>query len=103
MHVVLQESPPCLRWRLLLANSVFIDRGIGDVVPEKENFRFDPRCSPGWVLLGHLAYQFSEFRIDLGPTASSLPRFPAPVQFETLSMPTDDCIGLHNDQRRFPS
>ena len=82
--------------------SILIDGGISNLVAEKKQFRFDPRCPPGWVLLGHLADQPLQFRVDLGPATFSSPGFASPVEFETLSMPADDRVRLYDNQRRSP-
>ena len=59
VHMILKKSTPGLGRRLSMLVSVLVDRGIGDVVPEKEKLRFDPRCSPRWIFLRHLEDQRS--------------------------------------------
>jgi hypothetical protein len=98
VHMILEESAPCLRWRFLLVNPVFIDRGIGYVMSENKQFGFDPRYSPALIFLRHLADQPSQFRIDLWPTAWPPPGLPSPVKLESYFMPANHCIWLRDDQ-----
>lgn len=81
-----------------MANPVFIDRGIGDVVSEKEQLGFDSRCSLGWIFPGDLTNQLNDYGINLRPTTFPIPGLPSPEQLESIPVPANHCSGLHDDQ-----
>lgn len=64
----------------------------------------DPRRSPSWILNNHSEDQFPNL---LGggssPTPPACSGDQAPVQAKTGTMPPDDRLRCHDDQRSFPS
>src|SRR5690349_12013619 len=58
--------------------------------------------APIRILLRHAADQHPNLFGDLR-SAASAPGSPTPVQPETGAVPTDDRLGLHNDQNLFPA
>jgi hypothetical protein len=56
--------------------------------------------SPGRIAPGHLANQLPEIRWEARPTAGT--RAPPPEEPESLPVPADKRLGLHNDERFFP-
>src|SRR5437899_12892436 len=62
LHVIFQESPPRLGWRLPATNQILAHAGLADVHTEFEQFAVNPGGSPGWVRSAHqtdqIAYVF---------------------------------------------
>src|SRR5438128_5161355 len=53
LHVILQEGPPSLRWRLSGTVHVFAHAGLADVHTEFEQFAVNPGGAPGRVRSAH--------------------------------------------------
>jgi len=92
--VILQESPPGLRWRLPVTDQVLAHAGLADVHTEFEQFAVNPWGSPGWVRSAHqtdqIAYVFRNRRTP-GLAMSDLP---GPKKTKALSVPSDHGFGL---------
>ena len=61
---------------------------------EHQEFAMDPWCSPQWVLSVHPLDEITQTAIDLR-SPCPIPRFPAPISFETRTMPPQDRLPLH--------
>ena len=102
LHVVLQERPPRLRWRLAVLHHVLRNRCLGYLDSELQQFPVQPRRSPEHVDGAHVADQVSDFlrhprSSDPSPTA-----LPVPVEPESFSMPADDRLGLDHHEGLAP-
>src|SRR2546423_1531888 len=66
LHVILQEGPPSLRWRLPVTVHVLAHAGLADVHTEFEQFAVNPGRAPGRVRSAHqtdqIAYVFRNRR-----------------------------------------
>jgi hypothetical protein len=59
LHVILQEGPPSLRWRLPVTVQVLAHAGLADVHTEFEQFTVNPGGAPGWVRAAHQTDQIA--------------------------------------------
>jgi len=50
LDVVIEERAPGLCWRLLGTDSILVDRGIGDNIPEQRELGLNPWSSADWIL-----------------------------------------------------
>ena len=101
-NVIGQERSPRLSGRFIDTNHVLGHSPVRNVVAQQEQFRQDPWCAPGRILMGHAANQFPDLAIDARPSRFAGARLPPPIKFETLAMPADDGFGLHDHQRGAP-
>src|SRR5207302_767727 len=71
---------------------------------EHEEFPVDARCTPCWILRDHLEDQFTDLFGDSPSTADSFSHFAehCPVQFQSSSVPPNNCLGQDEKQRLFP-
>jgi hypothetical protein len=61
------------------------------------------RRTPGWVFGHHTEDKFAQLFADWPPARTCpMPREPVPVQLESRSVPTDDCLRLHENQSLLP-
>lgn len=68
-----------------------------NIEPQLEKFPMDARRAPEQVLARHAADQFLDLRVDLW-TACFAHRFPTPIESPSLTMPTNDRVGLDDDE-----
>ena len=79
------------------------NRSFRDVEAEHLQFAVDAWCAPGLILCHHAKDEVTEILIHALPAcAFPMPRQPRPIQPEPIPMPTDDGLGLHNDESFFP-
>src|SRR5215469_14179427 len=79
------------------------DSTFGDVEAEHSEFPMNSRCAPRRILGNDPENEFTDF-LARRPSAHADfgPRNPLPVQFEPCTMPANDGIRLHQDQRLSP-
>ena len=71
-------------------------------MPSLSNSPWHPRCTPTWVGLRHLPNEFTDVRSNCWAAASVAAAFPAPVQPEAFSVPTDDGFGFDDGEHFRP-
>lgn len=98
VHMVLQESTPRLRWRLSDTRHVLGDGGLRYIVAEFKEFTMDSGGSPEFVVGCHFANECLDFGLYRWPTLPSFPALPCPENSESLPVPANDGIGLHDDE-----
>src|SRR6516165_6137161 len=98
IRMIAKERLPSLRGRAPPPRHIPGDAGLADLDAELEKLSMDSRRSPQRVGDAHLVDQPANFQ-RYNWSAAALPRFPAPIQSETGTVPTHDGIGLHNRQR----
>src|SRR5713226_1188889 len=98
LHVILQEGPPSLRWRLPVTDHVFAHAGLADVHTEFEQFAVNPGGAPGRVRAAHqtdqLAYVFRNRRTPV----LAMPDLPCPKKAKAFPVPSDHSLGLDDDE-----
>jgi len=102
-HVIFQERPPRLGWRL--GNPTRHQVGncsLGDFDSQLEQLAMNPWCSPERVGARHLKNKVTDLRADRRPTGSLLSGLKSPEQLETLSVPPNDSLGFDDDQWLLP-
>ena len=82
---------------------VMRDRGLGHVNAQQSTLILDPWGAPGRVVARHLLDEFSELKRDLRSSGSFRSGQPSPVEREALGVPSDDRLGLDDDERRTPT
>ena len=100
-HVVLQESLPRLRRWSSPSVHVFGDGGLRYVMAEQCEFSFVSRRSPSDVFNTHTTHQCADLHNDLW-SSHLRSRLPAPVASEALAVPTEDRLGLDDDDGGAP-
>src|SRR5712692_8228688 len=102
LHVILQEGPPRLGWRLPVTNHVLAHAGLADVHTEFEQFAVNPWGSPGWVGSAHhtdqIAYVFRNRRTP----GLATPDPPSPKKAKAFPVPSDHGLGLDDDECAAP-
>src|SRR5207248_7311619 len=88
LHVILQEGPPSLGWRLPATDHVFAHAGLADVHTEFEQFAVNPGCAAGRVRSAHqtdqLTYVFRNRRTPVLP----MPDLPCPKKAKACPVPS---------------
>ncbi len=85
-----------------MPDHVFGHGRFGDIVAQQKQFGLDSGCAPRWVFAGHASNQVTDLAFDARANGFSGPGFPPPIQFESHSLPFDNCLGLHNGQSGSP-
>ena len=85
-----------------MADYVLRDRRLADLDPELEQLTVDPRGTPEWVDLGHLADEITDVLGNRPPTRPSRTAFPSPVETKPSPVPPDDGLGLDEGERLSP-
>src|SRR2546430_12565060 len=94
LHVILQEGPPSLRWRLSVTVHVLAHAGLADVHTEFEQFAVNPGGAPGWVRSAHQTDQITYvFRNGRTP-GLAMPDLPCPKKAKAFPVPSDHGLGL---------
>src|SRR5665213_2062590 len=96
--MITQEGLPALRRRSPPLRHILRHARLPDIDTELEELAMDPRSTPEWVGQAHLVDQPPDLRRHLWPPAARS-RLPAPVGFESRTIPTDHRIELHDRQR----
>jgi hypothetical protein len=103
LDVVVEEGSPSLRRRFAITRHVPCHRRFSDHVSKQMKLGLDARGAPRWILPGHLPDQIANLGVNPWPANPGGSGLPSPVEPETLPMPTDDRVGLDNDENRPPS
>ncbi len=75
-----------------------------DVEAEHFEFAMNARRAPGGILGDHPEDKSAQFFARWSSSsANTMPRDPFPVQFESLAMPANNRLGLHDEECLFPS
>ena len=102
-HVIFQERPPRLGWRL--ENPTMHQVGncsLGDLDSQLKRLAMNPWCSPERVRVRHLKNKVTDLRADRRPAETFTLGLELPEQLETLSMPPNDSFGFNDDQWLLP-
>ena len=102
LDMVVEKAPPRLRRWLSTPNHVLGHGGLGNGYAELREFAVHAGCSPQRIGSRHVPEHFADFRSDTGSTGSSPPTLPSPVTSEPGAMPTDDGVGLDDDEHPVP-
>jgi len=102
LQVVIEKSAPGLRRRLAMADHVFVNGRFGYFVAKPLKLRVNSRRPPSRVLTTQSPDENSNLGIDLRPPHRFRPRFPSPVESETLLVPSDDSLRLNDEENRAP-
>src|SRR4029077_6037390 len=98
LHVILQEGPPCLRWRLPVTDHVFAHAGLADIHTEFEQFAVNPGCAPGRVRAAHQADQLAYVFRNRRTPVLAMPDLPRPKKAKAFPVPSDHGLGLDDDE-----
>src|SRR5947209_543345 len=98
LHVILQEGPPSLRWRLPVTDQVLAHAGLADVYTEFEQFAVNPGGAPGWVRSAHQTDQIAYVFRNRRTPALAMPDLPGPKKAKAFPVPSDHGFGLDNDE-----
>src|SRR5947207_2625233 len=99
LHVILQEGPPSLRWRLPVTNHVLAHAGLADVHTEFEHFAVNPGGAPGRVRSAHQTDQIAYVFRNRRTPGLAMPDLPGPKKRrKAFSVPSDHSLGLDDDE-----
>src|ERR1039457_5114949 len=105
LSVVVQECRPSFR-RLRVPRRPLHPAQHGSLRDIKAKHLYLPMnawCTPGRILSHHTKNKLAEFLAHTSSTGSAvMPREPCPIQFESGSMPTNDRLRSHENQRLLP-
>src|SRR4051812_47527310 len=101
-HMVVKEDPPGLRRWLPTAYQVFAHARFTNIDAELQQLAVYTRCAPTRILVAHAADQIANFARDHRAARLTPPDLPRPEKAKRLALPTNHCLGLHDDQRRAP-
>ena len=73
---------------------------LGYIDAQLEEFSMHPRGSPGWIGNAHLPNESSDLSFSIG--SSRVTALPAPIKAKALTMPSNDGIGLDDQQSGTP-
>ena len=101
--MVVQEGAPGLSRRAgAWMAHILLDRALGDVNPQFEQFPADTLGSPLTIVAGHGFDQSDGLGRDFGCPRSRFRSLP-PEPAECLTMPAEGRIGLNKEERLFPT
>src|SRR6516164_686695 len=101
--MVIEKGAPSLRRWLAGAHHVLGNRGLGQHESQFEEFSMDPRRSPKGIGQAHPANELTSLFRQFRPSRLSMAAFPAPVQPESLAMPSDHGLRFDDDECRAPT
>ncbi len=78
LDVIVEKSPPRLRWRLPASHYVLADAGLTDVKPEFKQFAMDAGRSPERIFAAHSTDQFSHIFGDCRSAGAAATNLPSP-------------------------
>ena len=81
-----------------MPNHILGDGSLGEMNVELEQLPMNPWSAPQRVGLIHGSNEISEGWINTGMAELLLAAFPAPVQSKPLPVPSENSLGLHNDE-----
>ena len=99
-QMVAQKRHPRLTRPSLAADSLEVspDRPFRDFKAELHELAVNPRRPPQGIGLTHGSDEIPYGGIDGGTSESLRAAFPGPIQPEALPVPTDDGLGLNNEE-----
>jgi hypothetical protein len=101
-EVVGEEGPPRLgRWTRELCQQSR-HGALGDLNPQLPELAVDARGTPQGIGAGHVGEEFGDVRIERGPTRAVASRALRPPPTQPGAMPSDDSLGLDENQCRPP-
>ena len=103
--VVLDKGTPCLAiTRASSFHHVLSDRArrMLDAELEAEFFKYLV-LAPSRIVYAHAADEVDVLARNLGPSDLLGSRLPAPIEFEALAVPSDDCLRFDEDEGRLPA
>ena len=101
-EVVAEEGPPRLGWWPRQLRQQSRHGALGDRNPQLPKLAVDARGAPERMGAGHVGEESGDVRIEWAPTRAVASRAPSPPPTEPVAMPSDDGLGLEEDQRRPP-
>ena len=81
---------------------VFRDRSLADGDTKFQQFTMNPRGTPKWIILRHLANKLADILVHFRSSHQVWSALPSPVVPESLFMPLDNGLRLDESQRRPP-
>src|SRR6266571_3763278 len=101
--VVVEERPPGLRRsRTPMFGAILADGRIRDLNAQFGQFGLDPWTAPGGIGLPHPTNQRDELAVDGGSSLAGT-GFPAPEKAKAKPMPSDNGLGLEEEQGVLPA
>ncbi len=101
-EVVGEEGPPRLgRWMRQLRQQSR-HGALGDLNPQLPELAVDARGTPQRIGACHVSEESGDVRIERGPTSAVASRALSPPPTQPGAMPSDDGVGLDEDQCRPP-
>jgi hypothetical protein len=77
---------------------------LGHIKAEHEKFTMNPGCAPGPILGDHPEDQISDvFRNTSSADLSTEPGNDAPIELKSSSVPPDDGVRKHDDEKLLPA
>jgi hypothetical protein len=101
--VVGEKRPPGLRGAGVVLRHEAGDGPLGDDDAELEEFPMDARGTPPGIRRGHLRDECGDLGADGSATSAVPTRKLGPVLAEAATLPTQDGVGRHDDQRLPPT
>lgn len=96
--MVFQKGLPFLGRRVALSNHVLCNSGLGHLNAEHFQVAVDARGTPNDIVARHRPDQLAHVGINCGTTTLPPLRFPCPVEPESLTVPSDQGVGLEDHQ-----
>ena len=101
-EVVREEGPPRLGRRTRPLRQQSRHGALGDRNPQLPEFAVDARGAPQRIGGCHVGEESGDVRVERGPTRAVASRALSPPPTQPSAMPSDDGLGLDDDQRRPP-
>ena len=101
-EVIAEKGPPGLGWGLAGTNHILGHGFLREVNIEFEQLSMNSRGSPQGIGSTHVSNEFAYRGIEGGTSESLHAAFPGPIIPEAPSVPVDNGLGLHNEERLGP-
>jgi hypothetical protein len=102
LHVVLQKCAPILRRWSPVSDQVLGNRGLRQLEFQFQQLSVNPWSAPARIRQAHPMNQIDDFP-QHGGSSFRTATLPLPIQSESLAMPSDDGLGLDDNQYRSPA
>ena len=102
-HMVVKERPPGLRRPAAPLRHEPGYGALGDVEAELHELAMDSWGAPEWIGSGHAGDQSPDLGIDGRSTSGGPSRELGPVRAEATTLPLQDGVGRHDDERLPPA
>src|SRR5687767_387020 len=100
--MIMEERTPTLRRWFSRSHHILGDGWLGDLDAEFQQLTVNPRCPPAWVVATHHPNQIANLVGYAGSTWLATMNLPRPEQTKALPVPSDDRLGLDDDQKGSP-